>query len=60
MIAQASLGSLYELHINSSQELPMVRNLNDILEPTDDQSLRNMRHHIHCLDLHGVVGSSQE
>ena len=30
--------------------------LNNALIPTRDQDLRHMRHHVHCQDLHGVVG----
>ena len=29
---------------------------NDILLPPKDQELRNMRHHVHCQDLDGVIG----
>ena len=60
MIAQASLGPLYELHNNTLQNKPTMRNINDVLKPPDDQVLRNMRHHVHCLDLHGIVGSYYE
>ena len=33
-----------------------VYKFNDILQPPTDQALRNMRHHVHCKDLHGKIG----
>ena len=30
--------------------------MDTILQPPMDQSLRDMRNHVHCQDLHGVIG----
>ena len=49
MIAQASFHDLYDVHPSDTS---LVNNINSVLEPTNDQDLRKMRHHIHCKDLH--------
>ena len=51
-IAQASLGDLFDLN-NNDAEMSMIK---DVLCPPSDQDLRHMRHHIHCQDLHGIIG----
>ena len=56
IIAQATLGDLYEIVPKPDYHSPVIRRLNGILIPPKDQVIRNMRHHIHCLDLHGIVG----
>ena len=55
-IAQASFGDIFDFD-RSTQCIPkQVHKLNNVLIPPRDQDLRHMRHHIHCQDLHGVVG----
>ena len=56
IIAQATLGDLYEIVPKSDLHTPVLRNFNDFLIPPKDQVIRDMRHQFHCLDLHGIVG----
>jgi len=56
MIAHASLGDLYDYEINSVPSDNRRVKVGNTLVPPKDQDLRHMRHHVHCQDLHGVVG----
>ena len=47
---------MYELCSNSLEGTQSPIKINDCLVPPEDQHIRNMRHHIHCKDLHGVIG----
>ena len=64
-IAQSSFGDMYDFDLSTISTPPSdceqniehsVLKVNDILQPPKDQDLRNMRHHIHCQDLNGVIG----
>ena len=55
-IAQVSFGDLFDFSKTFTGETNQIHNINDILIPPKDQDLRHMRHHIHCQDLHGVIG----
>jgi len=55
-IAQSTLGDLYELCSNSLEGTQSPIKINDCLVPPEDQHIGNMRYHIHCKDLHGVIG----
>ena len=55
-IAQASLGDLYDHDTNSDSKSKGICKISDVLIPPKDQDLRHMRHHVHCQNLHGVVG----
>ena len=59
-IAQASLGDLYDHDTNLSSSPQGISKISDILIPPKDQDLRHMRHHVHCQNLHGVVGYKQK
>ena len=55
-IAQATFHDLYDIDTTSTADTQKIHKLGEILRPPCDQDLRRMRHHIHCKDLHGVVG----
>ena len=55
-ISQATFGDLFDFEKNSNECSRCVLRLNNVLVPPKDQDLRLMRHHVHCHDLHGVVG----
>ena len=55
-IAQATFNDLYDIDSKSKSGTQTNSKLGEILHPPCDQDLRRMRHHIHCKDLHGVVG----
>ena len=55
-VAQASFGDLFDFDMTSNKVLKPVQKLNNVLIPPKDQDIRHMRHHVHCQDLHGVVG----
>ena len=55
-IAQASFGDMFDFDKTSNCDPQSTHKLNNVLTPTRDQDLRHMRHHVHCQDLHGVVG----
>ena len=60
MIAQASFHDLYDVYstsTSSESDIPLVHKINTVLEPTNDQNLRKMRHHMHCKNLHGIIGT---
>ena len=59
-IAQATLGDLYDFDSRLTTYPRTVHNISDVLIPPKDQTLRHMRHHVHCQDHHGVVGYSFE
>ena len=40
--------------------MPTLVKIGDNLIPPQGQVLRNMRHHLHYLELHGVVGNYPE
>ena len=55
-IAQASLGEVYDFDTNLGSSHQTISKISDVLIPPKDQDLRHMRHHVHCQNLHGVVG----
>ena len=55
-IAQASFGDMFDFDSTSSCVPKPIHNLNNVLIPPRDQDLRHMRHHVHCQNLHGVIG----
>ena len=55
-IAQSTFGDLFDFQTNDNSTDKSLCKLNNILKPPNDQDLRNMRHHIHCLDHEGKVG----
>ena len=55
-IAQASFGDMFDFDSTSSCVPKPIHNLNNVLIPPRDQDLRHMRHHVHCQDIHGVIG----
>ena len=59
-IAQASLGDLYDYDTNIVSSSQTISKISDILIPPKNQDLRHMRHHVHCQNLHGVVGYKQK
>ena len=50
-----SITSTLQANYTASRERSASK-FNDILLPPKDQELRNMRHHVHCHDLNGVIG----
>ena len=55
-IAQASLGDIFDFDKTSNCIPQPIHKINNVLIPPRDQDLRHMRHHVHCQNLHGVVG----
>ena len=55
-IAQASFGDMFDFESSTTLTPQGVYKFNDILQPPTEQDLRNMRHHVHCKDLHGKIG----
>ena len=64
-IAQATFGDMYDFDMSptstpqancTQSKQRSASKFNDILLPPKDQELRNMRHHVHCHDLNGVIG----
>ena len=64
-IAQASFGDMCDfdmstlstpLSVYGETREHLVFKINDVLQSPRDQDLRNMRHHVHCQDLNGVIG----
>lgn len=56
MIAQATFHDLYDIDATSTTRSPIINKLHTLLKPPHDQDLRKIRHHMHCQDLHGVIG----
>lgn len=63
-IAQSSFGYMYDFDLStiSTPQSDYEQNreysffkVNDILQHSKDQDLRNTRHHVHCQDLNGVI-----
>ena len=59
-IGQATLGDLVTLERNNNSTLPTLNLLSQVLHPPKDQTIRDMRHHMHCKELHGIVGYKSE
>ena len=62
MIASATLGDI-EIFDNQSYPTPTLANKkcpNSLLTPPSDQELRDMRHHQHCKELEGVIGTCKD
>jgi len=55
-ISQATLGDLVTVERNINSPVPTMNPLSQVLHPPNDQTIRDMRHHMHCKELHGIVG----
>ena len=62
--SQATVGGMYDFYMSptstpqencAQRKESTASKLNDILLPPKDQELRNVRHHVLCQDLNGVI-----
>ena len=47
---------MYDFDTTSNCVSQPIHQINNVLIPPRDHDLVHMRHHVHCQDLHGVVG----